>query len=257
MAKASRRPHGLSSEWTKVGGVSINGATTGSVLYGLSKGFQYTGLDIGGASTTAQSNLVESNCFYSMYGLMESVDQLMYDFDNIIDPSGEALWFNLVVYNPLAILNNTSVGYEMCDVYAQFDKLSGMFSGDFALMGDYLATDMVYFFTEEGTTAVTNMSSLISCGATDGLTDSITKIAGQVGDAVADGQAIANGDVPSDEAGWDTAVADGESAIDGAAGTIGDAAKIAADAAAAAAECNPNFYKIGIQTGNILSKIMK
>lgn len=118
IAKASRRPHGYTAEWTKVGGVTINGATTGSVLYGLSRGFQYTGLDIGGASTTAQSNLVESNCFYSMYGLMESVDQLVYDFDNIIDPSGEALWFNLVVYNPISIVNNTSVGYEMCDVYS-------------------------------------------------------------------------------------------------------------------------------------------
>jgi len=36
MAKASRRPHGYTAEWTKVGGVTINGATTGSVLYGLS-----------------------------------------------------------------------------------------------------------------------------------------------------------------------------------------------------------------------------
>jgi len=117
MARAKRTPNRKSAEWVKVGGVGINGEDAGSILYGLSKGFQYTGLKIGGASSTSQANLVEANCFYAMYGLTESVDQLMYDFDNIIDPSGEAKWFNLVAYNPLAIINNTAVGYETCDVY--------------------------------------------------------------------------------------------------------------------------------------------
>lgn len=53
-----------------------------------------------------------------MYGLMESVDQLMFDFNNIIDPAGEVKWFDMVFYNPISILNNVSVGYEMCDVYS-------------------------------------------------------------------------------------------------------------------------------------------
>lgn len=56
-------------------------------------------------------------------------------------------------------------------------------SGDWALMGDYLATDLVYFLaTEEGIGAVTNMTSLLTCGAIDGVADKVTKIAGQVKD---------------------------------------------------------------------------
>lgn len=87
-------------------------------MYGLAQGFQYDGIKVGGASTTSQSNLVESNCFYGMYGLMESIDQLMFDFNNIVDPAGEIKWFDMVFYNPISILNNVSVGYEMCDVYS-------------------------------------------------------------------------------------------------------------------------------------------
>jgi len=102
----------------------------------------------------------------------------MFDFNNIVDPSGEIGWFNLAVYNPIAIVNNTTVGYEMCDVYSQFDKLSGMFGGDFALMSDYLATDLVFFFTDDGIKAITDMTSLITCGASDAATDAITKVAG-------------------------------------------------------------------------------
>lgn len=124
---------------------------------------------------------------------------------------------------------------------------------DWALIGDYIATDVTYFLTDNGTKAVTNMTSLITCGASDSITDKVEAIAGQVGDVVKDGQAIANGDVPSTESGWDTAVADGVNTVDKATDAVGDAAKVAADAA----ECTPNFYKIGVQTGEILSVVMK
>jgi len=73
LAKANRRP-GVSANWIDMGGITFNGNDAGSVLYGLAGGFQYKGLEVGGASTTNESSLVESNCFYGMYGLMESVD---------------------------------------------------------------------------------------------------------------------------------------------------------------------------------------
>lgn len=73
LAKANRRPQGTAN-WIDLGGITFNGNDAGSVLYGLAGGFQYKGLEVAGASTTNASNLVESNCFYGMYGLMESVD---------------------------------------------------------------------------------------------------------------------------------------------------------------------------------------
>lgn len=48
-------------------------------------------------------------------------------------------------------------------------------------MGDYLATDLVYFMaTPQGIGAVKNMTSLLTCGALDGMVDKATKIAGQI-----------------------------------------------------------------------------
>ena len=52
-------------------------------------------------------------------------------------------------------------------------------------MGDYLATDMVYFMaTDEGLNAVSNMTKILTCGAIDpkALKDKATAIAGQVTD---------------------------------------------------------------------------
>jgi len=68
----------------------------------------------------------------------------MFDFDNIVDPSGEVKWFDLVFYNPLNIVNNFSVAYETCEGYAQLDKLSDLFGLDYALAGDYIATDLTF-----------------------------------------------------------------------------------------------------------------
>ncbi len=56
--------------------------------------------------------LTESNCFYALYGLTDSVSELVDDFNNFVDPAGEAKWFNFIAYNPMHIFNNTSVAYE-------------------------------------------------------------------------------------------------------------------------------------------------
>lgn len=92
--------------------------------------------------------LIESNCFYSLYGLVDSADKLVYDWNNFVDPAGSINWFNLVGYNPVHILNNVTVNYEMCDVYTQFERLTGNLSGDWPQIGDILATDITYLALE-------------------------------------------------------------------------------------------------------------
>jgi len=80
-------------------------------LYGLAEGMQYDGLPVS-VPNNAKGDLVESNCFYAMYGLNDSIDELLNDFEHFITPVGEVKWFNLVGYNPIHILNNVAVGYE-------------------------------------------------------------------------------------------------------------------------------------------------
>ena len=56
--------------------------------------------------------MVESNCFYAMYGLLDSVDVLIDDINTFVAPAGEIKWANAIIYNPIHIFNNSMVGYE-------------------------------------------------------------------------------------------------------------------------------------------------
>jgi len=85
-----------------------------------------------------------------MYGLMDSFDVLLSDLNNFVDPAGEVKWFNLIAYNPSHIVNNTMVGYEMCEGFTQVERLMALFSLDFALLGQTIGTDLTYMFTESG-----------------------------------------------------------------------------------------------------------
>jgi len=126
-------------------------------MYGVSSGFQYKGMK-NDALEQIGSDLVESNCFYSLYGVNDSIDQLISDVNNFIDPVGEVKWMNAALYNPIQIFNNVAVGYEFCDVYLQFERLSGLLSGDWALLADTLVQDGVYLGMD-GIWAVGNITA--------------------------------------------------------------------------------------------------
>jgi len=197
-----------------------------------------------------------------MHGLLESVKQLNFDMGvkeevaadgtkatsmNIVDDSGEVKWFNMVLYNPLHIVNNVSVGYEMCDVYTQFERLSGLFSMDWSLLGSYVSTDLVYFLTPEGADKLKEITDLVGC---DGLSEAVGGIAKTVDAAtkVVDG---APTEKPKDQAGWE-----------GAAKTAEDATKVVEDASKALenldlSKCEPNFFKMGKAIGSMLSRVMQ
>jgi len=118
-----------------------------SALYGFVEGFQYKGL-AGAAEEILAGEMVESNCFYAMYGMMDSVDVLVNDITNFIDPAGEIKWVNALAYNPSHILNNVMVGYEMCEGYTQVERLMALFSLDFALLGQTLGTDITFLISD-------------------------------------------------------------------------------------------------------------
>jgi len=144
MKAARRRP---AQDWAKIGGVMMDQEVASTAMYGFVEGFQYKGL-AGAAEDLLAKEMVESNCFYAMYGMMDSVDVLLSDFNNFIDPAGELKWMNLIAYNPSHIINNVMVGYEMCEGYVQIERLMGLASMDWALMGQSLGTDLTYLLVD-------------------------------------------------------------------------------------------------------------
>jgi len=107
--KAARRRPAVN--WATIGGIMMDQEVATTWIYGFTEGAQYAGL-AGAAEEILGGEMVESNCFYSMYGLVDSVDVLLSDFHNFVEPAGEVKWVNLVLYNPAHIVNNFFVSYE-------------------------------------------------------------------------------------------------------------------------------------------------
>lgn len=87
---------------------TVDAESVQSWFYGFAKGLQYTGIDTGVTDITA---FAQSNCFYSVYGLVDTMDLAIYDTQNIIG-NGSFNWFNVAMYDPTHFLGNLTVTYQ-------------------------------------------------------------------------------------------------------------------------------------------------
>jgi hypothetical protein len=239
---ARRRP---SQNYAKIGGIMMDQEIASAGLYGFVEGFQYKGL-AGAAEEILAGDMVESNCFYAMYGLMDSVDVLAADFNNFIDPAGEIKWLNLIEYNPSHILNNFFVGYEMCEGYTQVERLMALTSLDFALLGQTLGTDITFLFSDGKAMKEKLMSFAEPCldalqeNAIDAATDIALDAAGQAIDDIVDdlvsGEQVGAPDQPDID--WES------EGVDVAAAALQDE------------RCQPNYYEMGKVAGETMSRLL-
>lgn len=82
----------------------ISAASSTAVLYGLIQGFTYDGV-------SELEDDEESNCFFAAYGLIDSVDMLVFDVKHILSDS-QLLWVNTLLYDPTHIFGDILVNYE-------------------------------------------------------------------------------------------------------------------------------------------------
>lgn len=61
--------------------------------------------------SSAVSDAQQSDCFYAVYGLVDTVDLMSYDFKNIVG-DGSFNWFNVAAYDPLHFTGDASVSYQ-------------------------------------------------------------------------------------------------------------------------------------------------
>lgn len=87
---------------------TIDAESGKATVYGWAKGLQYDALasDLQGDPAEA----VQSDCFYSMYGMVDTVDLLAYDWAHIA-ADGQFQWFNVMAYDPLHFTGDLSVAY--------------------------------------------------------------------------------------------------------------------------------------------------
>lgn len=91
--------------------------------------------------------VVMSNCFYALKGVIGSIETLVYDWQNMGKYSGEYNWFNLI-FDPLHILGDATVAYEMCNIYEDLDKIVGLLSMDWGLLSEQVTEIGMYMWLE-------------------------------------------------------------------------------------------------------------
>ena len=106
--RASRmRPSYNSQPIFGIGTIDAEGAS--AWFYGLAKGMQYNGMESGFGNEVADS--VQSDCFYSMFGLIDTASLMTHNFSNIL-ADGTLQWFNVLAYDPVHMVGDLTVAYQ-------------------------------------------------------------------------------------------------------------------------------------------------
>mmetsp|Transcript_11827 Transcript_11827/g.15024 ORF Transcript_11827/g.15024 Transcript_11827/m.15024 type:complete len:228 (+) Transcript_11827:18-701(+) len=110
--------------------LSFDASTLTAFWLGASKGLQWDGLK--------GENVQLSNCFAATYAELENFDLLFYDFSTISSEPGTWKGFDVFVSDPLKILADNVVVYEMCEFGFILDQYKQMLSLDWASLSDNL-----------------------------------------------------------------------------------------------------------------------
>ena len=87
---------------------TFDAASGKATVYGWAKGLQYSAM-----ANQLQDDVAEfqqSDCFYAMYGIVDTVEVLAWDFKHIL-ADGSFNWFNVMAYDPLHFSGGLSVAY--------------------------------------------------------------------------------------------------------------------------------------------------
>lgn len=76
-------------------------------LLGALQGFTYS-------EVQGEDNSI-SNCFFAGYSIIENVDDIVYIFQHAADDAGSYKWFEWLIEEPLNLLLNSTVTYQMCN----------------------------------------------------------------------------------------------------------------------------------------------
>jgi len=91
----------------------------------------------------------QSDCFYAMYGLVDTADLLAYDFAHIVG-DGSFNWFNVMAYDPLHFSGDLSVSYQYCGGNTQANNATSLASLDYSYISQFFSNSIAYVMTEKG-----------------------------------------------------------------------------------------------------------
>lgn len=102
-----------------------------------------------GARDTVE-DAAQSDCFYAVYGLVDTADLMMYDFKNVASESGSLNWFNVAAYDPLHFSGDSMVSYQYCGGTSQLNNATSLASSDYAYTSQFVSNQFTYLLTQTG-----------------------------------------------------------------------------------------------------------
>ena len=136
-------PLGSQINVTVAPGLTIDASSYMAYWLGFVDGMKYTGLDRpGDESLLATSDIVLTNCFASMYSLLTTIDTAGYNIKTFNSIPGTIKIFDVAVLDPINILADSAVNYEMCEIPLYIDQFKNMASLDYASISDNLTRDL-------------------------------------------------------------------------------------------------------------------
>lgn len=130
-------------------GLTIDAATKAAFWLGFVNGMQYEGLNRDSAEELLPTEDVQlTNCFASTYALIESFDTAMYNIKTFSSVTGTLKIFDVLALDPIHIVGDLTVEWEMCQVATIVDQFKGMASLDYASMSNTLTRELLVIALE-------------------------------------------------------------------------------------------------------------
>lgn len=128
-------------------GLTIDATNAIAYWLGWAQGMNYAGLDrddVGGADSFPEL----SNCFASMYSLMETYELTGMHLATRNSEPGTNKIFDILITDPTLIVSNTVVSYEMCEIDSLLEQIKGMAGADWSAVADNATRELLVIGTE-------------------------------------------------------------------------------------------------------------
>lgn len=103
------RPNPISYDSVSLLGLdTFDAESVKAFFYGLANGMTYIAME---SNLSSDATTLQTNCFYAMWGLVDTNELLVYDIKNILADPGSFNWFNVLAYDPLHAVGDTLVVY--------------------------------------------------------------------------------------------------------------------------------------------------
>lgn len=129
------------------GWTTIDATNATAQVLGFINGLQYRGLER--EVEIFQNTQVElTNCFAATYGMIESIEEIMYTLQTMNTSPGTFKWFDLMLMDPAHILMDFTVQWQMCDldlILHQFKLMAGF---DYGAIMDQVTREALAIWLE-------------------------------------------------------------------------------------------------------------